>query len=511
MFRNFILGAAISLGVVTSAAAQEGGGNLALILGNFDYANMEDVTGQEDANRMSRALSDAGFEVLRNDNGTSIDMIGAARSFADKMDEADRVLIALFGHVVSDENGSYLLGVGAPETDLLQIGGRSISLNALQTLIQQRPGTAIMMVAGNRAQPTLGRGLVDGFGRQEVKQGVTLVRGRANTLSRVLIDGLLESGNSLRQALPDRPGLNVSGFVSDRVSFMGAGRGDEVSPDLGQLAYWNATRDIGSQEAYESYLERFPDGIFANEARVALEDLRLAPLRAAQAEESRLNLDRGARRDVQAVLTRLGHDTRGVDGIFGQGTRGAITAFQSVNGFDETGYLTEAQLSVLMARKSEFDAIDRQRANENQQRIASAWREARGKDTLDSYRAFLSEYPRSRFATEAENRIAAFEAEEREQSNVLRQLEERRRQQEQAREEAQPENRQALERERQLTPNRVIRLAIERQLARLGHDPGAVDGNIDGATRRAIRNFQDVRGLPVTGYLDASTIALMAL
>lgn len=70
---------------------------------------------------------------------------------------------------------------------------------------------------------------------------------------------------------------------------------------------------------------------------------------AAQAEAV-LNLSREQRRAVQAGLTRRGFDTRGTDGIFGRGTRGAIAAWQQANDLTPTGYLTANQFERLTSR-----------------------------------------------------------------------------------------------------------------------------------------------------------------
>lgn len=66
--------------------------------------------------------------------------------------------------------------------------------------------------------------------------------------------------------------------------------------------------------------------------------------------EAVLNLSRQQRADVQAGLTRRGFDTRGVDGIFGRGTRNAIASWQRANDFQATGYLTAQQFERLTAR-----------------------------------------------------------------------------------------------------------------------------------------------------------------
>jgi len=63
--------------------------------------------------------------------------------------------------------------------------------------------------------------------------------------------------------------------------------------------------------------------------------------------ETALELDRTGRISVQRRLNLLGHDTRGVDGVFGPGTRAGLTQWQYKNGLPVTGYLAADQLAVL--------------------------------------------------------------------------------------------------------------------------------------------------------------------
>lgn len=63
--------------------------------------------------------------------------------------------------------------------------------------------------------------------------------------------------------------------------------------------------------------------------------------------ETALELDKAGRISVQRRLNLLGHDTRGVDGVFGPGTRAGLTQWQYKNGLPVTGYLAADQLAVL--------------------------------------------------------------------------------------------------------------------------------------------------------------------
>ena len=59
--------------------------------------------------------------------------------------------------------------------------------------------------------------------------------------------------------------------------------------------------------------------------------------------------------------------------------------------------------------------------------------------------------------------------------------------------------------------NAAARRLVEQKLDQLGLRPGDVDGTFDGRTRRAVRRFQESRGMVPSGYLDqTTTVALLA-
>ena len=49
-------------------------------------------------------------------------------------------------------------------------------------------------------------------------------------------------------------------------------------------------------------------------------------------------------------------------------------------------------------------------------------------------------------------------------------------------------------------------LLIERKLKAIGLKPGKQDGNFTKNTRAAIRDYQNARGLPVTGFITRRTV-----
>lgn len=66
-----------------------------------------------------------------------------------------------------------------------------------------------------------------------------------------------------------------------------------------------------------------------------------------EADEAALELTVRDRREIQRRLVLMEHITRGVDGVFGRGTREAISGWQQAQGFPPTGFLSAAQLGWL--------------------------------------------------------------------------------------------------------------------------------------------------------------------
>ncbi|MGE4610870.1 MAG: peptidoglycan-binding domain-containing protein [Paracoccaceae bacterium] len=78
--------------------------------------------------------------------------------------------------------------------------------------------------------------------------------------------------------------------------------------------------------------------------------------RATLADEKEIELSRTDRREIQRRLVLLGYDTRGVDGVFGDGSRSAIRRWQQDSSLPISGYLDLNQLAVLRAVSQDLSA-----------------------------------------------------------------------------------------------------------------------------------------------------------
>jgi peptidoglycan hydrolase-like protein with peptidoglycan-binding domain len=136
----------------------------------------------------------------------------------------------------------------------------------------------------------------------------------------------------------------------------------------------------GTQQAFRSYLDTYPDGRFAADARERLSALADTARQKAEPkrESATAKLDserrepvvdpreaylgRGGRAQAQRWLSLLGFNTHGADGVFGPRSRSAIAAWQGASGYRPDGYLTRQQYRALQR------AADYAEVRQNRQR-----------------------------------------------------------------------------------------------------------------------------------------------
>jgi peptidoglycan hydrolase-like protein with peptidoglycan-binding domain len=542
MLKRFVLAPVVAAVILSGQAWAE---DLAVIFVNRTYddnANARDIS---DLRPLADHLEEQGFDIVAVSNRRSSDLQGTMRQLGGRMDKADRLVVVMAGHIVSTSRDSWLLGRDAGTPDAFRVGRDGLPLGPVLDMLAEKPGAAIVALATSERRVRTGAGVEVGYLPGEVPQGVTVLTGPADDLAAFLVSGATQPGLPLGQALEDAPEtVAVYGFVPSTVSFLPPPvvEAAETGPSAAEEAAWARAQADGDVEGYETYLSRYPGGAYADEAEGRLETLRQSPEALAEAEEAGLSLTRDQRREIQRNLSILGYDTRGVDGIFGRGSRAAITGWQRENDFDASGYLTGNQVTQLQIqaerRQRELEEEAKRRQEEQDRLDAEYWRETGRGDTEAGTRAYLERFPDGLFADVARERLEVYEADRREAAEAaerdywedvqaadtpaayrnylenypdgafaedargrLGEIAEGEREQS-GLAEAEAE-------EARVLANPITRLLVERRLAQLGLDPGNADGRFDEDTRRAIRRYQRSRDLEVTGYVTQRTLVRM--
>lgn len=519
-------------------------GDVALVVGNEDYAYGRDLRAADEMLDAVAPLREAGFEVFSGADLSAEALEVYVSELNAKADGSGRVVIALSGHFGHSAHGTWFLGADADGPDLATLGRQALPLSVVMEIAARAPGGAVVALGIEGAEFEFGGGVEAGVGPMDIPQGVTVITGPSDDVADFAKDALSVTGQSIATALEAWPSLSGAGFMAPLVPFLPTGDGaapvvEKPDPDAAQNALWKVTQDIGSREAYEAYLKRYPKGLYAEEARGEIARIDAQPELRAEAAEKALNLSRDTRREIQRALSLLDYDPKGIDGIFGRGSRAAIKKWQNVNGADATGFLTQPQIERLRAqadRRAQELEIEAEKRKLEMERKDRAYWDATGQNGDEAgLRAYLERYPDGVFAEIATQRLEPFEearrAEAAEQdraewdaaeaagtleayNNYVEGnpegafVEQARAQIKELEFEA--DNADALEaaqrNEDRLGLTDTTRKLVEGRLESLGLKPGPVDGAFDDDTRRAIRRYQEARNLTRTGYLNQQTV-----
>ncbi len=455
------------LGVVGGAQAE----NLALVISNGYYDRATDapeISRRHD--RQVAAFEQQGYRVYEGKNLNRLETRQLIETFANQLRVADVAVISLQGHFAHYGEKSWLLPADIDVNSATGLAFRGIDLDFLAQLMAEKPDNSVMFI-GDSGRPALRISAVEkGIVPLFLPRGVMMVSGAGADVDDILRMQFLRQNMRVSDVLrTDTRGLAIDGDIP---------------------------------------------------LNLVLADGRALPQTPEQIEAA-LGLSRNERRRIQQDLTDLGFNTRGIDGLFGAGTRSAIESWQRRNRQARTGYLTSDQVALLRrqgdAARVEIQANDRrywadtgangserglrlylQRypnglfANRARAEIArlttvtdeQAWARATQLNTDAAYRQYLRDFPNGIYKDFARSRIGVV-----------------------------PENvdNEAKRVEDSLRLNTVSRLLIEQRVADLGYRTGPRDGNFDLATRQAFRGYQRDRNLPVTGYVNADMIRRLLL
>ena len=346
----FPLVAAVWAGTATAETA-------ALLIGTEDYDRVNDVRRADDIAGAASALTRAGIRVVSRRDTDLEDIQQALGEFGQMIDGSDRLLVALGGRFLHSATETYFLASDSQPGPLASISGTALPLSTVTAWLAAKPGEAVLILATDDLDAEFGAFLAAGVGDIDLPQGVTLLAGEPRRVASFIEDQLARPGADLI-AEARRDGLSVSGFAAAGQVFVEVAE-DEPEPEQNQtgvvdrLADIRAWRDADREntvEAYQSYLDAFPNGEFRRMAENRIQALDETPEARAERAEQALDLDRDQRREIQRDLSLLDYNTRGIDGIFGRGTRAAISSWQRAQGFDATGYLTRDQITRLDAQ-----------------------------------------------------------------------------------------------------------------------------------------------------------------
>lgn len=382
----------------------------ALVVGSVDTAATASYGAPRYVGTALQPLDQAGFDVISAFDADTDTLRGLVSQIV-AMGEEDRLVIILAGRFANFGGLTWFLGREAGEQDLGSVSGAGIPVQLLLDIAAAVEGGAIILLGPEDQGVPMGAGLTEGLGALEVPEGVTLATGHPAAIARFAARGLLVPGRPIRDSLAAAPGLTVVALDAPFEPFIPAPVAVPVIPPADQ-SYWEAMVGLDNIFAYRAYLNRYPNGYFAAEARARIDALQPPePQMTPEEAEAALSLTRTQKRDIQRDLEVLSYYTLAIDGLFGPGSRRAIRDWQQANGLQVTGYLDAAQIQRLSdqgdVRRAQIQAEDR-----------AYWQQTGAGSDEAGMRAYLARYPHGEFSDFARERIAAMEEARAEQADI---------------------------------------------------------------------------------------------
>ena len=527
----------------------------ALIIGNANYDNLDDVrhatrpVSASDALDRSDVFLTTAFDVELDGLNDSL------TAYAGNLAQSDGQIIVLSGRFLFTPTETFFMATEAEGEALHTLPQQGLPLSTVFAWLGQTQGRALLILATDDTDVLAGPSIRSRVGKIDLPQGVTLIAGSPRQVE-TFIENLGQPNWKFVKGAREA-GLQIAGYAPDDLFLLPEEPPEaEVEPEVEQeettspsdrvqdITDWRAADSANTVEAYEAYVAAHPNGTFVAQARDRIERLTDTPELRAERGEQALELTREQRREIQRMLTLLDYNTRGIDGIFGRGTRAAIRAWQETQGFEATGFLTRDQITRLDAqaerRSAELEAEAEQRRAEQLAADVAFWEETGALGDEAGLRAYLNRYPDGEFAEDAQEQLDAIERQKRrDASDRDRALWDRATMENTAdayreylrlapdgafRDEAisrlaaleeaednAAETSAAQREEEALRLSTNTKRIIEGRLNSLGLRPGPVDGVFDNDTRRAIRRYQTARDLEETGYVnEAMVVRLLA-
>ena len=519
----------------------------ALILGVERYRNLDRFVGGAAVAGAAPELEAAGYAVDAISNQSAAEMRKLLNQFQARSADAERLVVAMSGRFATDGSRTWLLSANAPEPTLFDIEQEGLSVESVLQVLATVPGQSVLLLAYDPSDTeSYGPSMRIGLGDLDIPQGVTVIVGDPRQVRDLIEDTIVVPDAEIVSAFQEDRNIALFGYRPKSLVMQAGGEIADIKPTapyivdrIAENLQWEQAIGADTLEAYRAYMRAYPRGVHTRDANEAIAAILAEPDRAARLVEESLGLSRDQRREIQRDLSILNFNTRGIDGIFGNGTRAAISNWQQENGFAQTGYVTveqitridaqaarrSAQLEAEAAREREAQLrldrayweetgangrepglrsyldrypdgfyaerattalaeIEQSKLAQAQRDDRDAWTAARRTDTVRSYDRYLAAQPNGAFRDEATARLNALRAERNGAASTN----------------------QAQAEEAALNLNAVTRRLIESRLTALGFEAGPVDGEFDGRTRRAIRQFQRSRNLDPTGYVNQAAV-----
>lgn len=416
-------------GLVFAAQTALAAKRIALVVGNGAYQYSPLPNPPNDADLMAKTLADVGFEVTKYKNLGRRDLKRAFYEFGQKLERAGDGTVALIyyaGHGVQLDGENYLIPVDTQIEDAFDVEIEAIRASSLlKTFSGSDSSLNIVILDACRNNPFKGssRSAGRGLAKMDAPTGTLLAystspgnvavdgNGANSPYTKALANAIKEPGVTVEQvfkhvriSVMDRTqGKQVpweSSSLIGNFSFVGSAtpvsttqplpveepvqtstvRSDSMSQVV-EIEFWKSISDSNNPDLFQSYLDKFPDGVFADIARQRVQTASTGA--ATTVEESELVFFQSIQNsenteDFQAYLNRF------PNGKFAPIARARIKTIQEKQA-------SQKDLAQRAAEKTTWDTV-------------------KDSNNAGLLQAFLDVYPNGTFAATAKSMIATLTA-----------------------------------------------------------------------------------------------------
>jgi len=291
-----------------SAQAASSAPRFALVIGNGSYPDQPLANPVNDANLMADTLATLGFTVSRHLNLTQKEMRRAIRDFGDELAKAGGNAISLIfyaGHGLQVNGRNYLIPVDANIQAERDVSVEAVAADAMLSMLAfSDTSLNIVILDACRNNPyqrgfrsTAGRGLA----RMDAPSGTILAYatapgqiaadgdGRNSPYTRALVRSMNQPGAPIEEVFKrvrievmDRSNGNQVPWESSSLTgdfyFTDGGQPetDTASAANAETVFWTSIVTENDPALFETYLQSYPDGIFAPIAHARIASLKAA-------------------------------------------------------------------------------------------------------------------------------------------------------------------------------------------------------------------------------------------
>ena len=281
-------------GTTAGAAAPDSASRVALVIGNADYRTMPLTNPLNDARAVADALSKLGFKVIRVENATQKQMFDGVRQFGDAL-KGGVGLFYYAGHGVQVKGRNYLLPVDAAIEREDEVAYKAFDVGlVLEKMEAAKNPLNIVILDACRNNPFARSSRSATTGLAQIDAPTGSIVAFATAPGAEAADGTGRNGLYTTYLLQymATPGLTVEDvFKRTRVAVKQGSGGRQIpwestslegdfyftAPSGGappapssaavEAELWSLVRRSDNPSAYRAYLEKYPNGQYAREAR----------------------------------------------------------------------------------------------------------------------------------------------------------------------------------------------------------------------------------------------------